>query len=66
MNQGAVLAIHRLERDRSRRAEPASYAKALRSLPKNLNGEAEAALGRWPNSPLTKWLFSVGDGPSPF
>ena len=48
MNQGAVLAINRLEPNRSRRSEPASYAKALRSLLTKLNGEAEAALGRWP------------------
>ena len=43
----AVLEINRLEPNHSRRTEPASYAKALRSLLKKLNGEAEAALGRW-------------------
>ena len=46
-----MLAINRLEPNRSRRSEPASYAKALRSLLTKLSGEAEAALGRWPKGP---------------
>src|SRR5689334_22139972 len=43
----AALLVDRLEPNRRRWTEPVSYAKALRSLPKKLSGEAEAALGRW-------------------